>query len=268
MVKAAHSDEPLSLGKVTPRRLLTANRNLFLGWTAIWWGIAGVCAVAFYLGSLDFIGSARISLYGISIWLNACLLVFWFNRGASRSKMDLYHDSLVLWMLSYAITNVIWEIPWVIFSPIVFVDINSIQELLANVPYMRESVLHMYWWTLGSFGAVDLRTVNGDPTFYTLEIYAFVNVLTTAYFFYLNSKGSPHRYLVAVIGCGEPIASTFIFSFTEVFAGFENMVGGLADTLLALVWTQYQYILYPMIFGFIGYKLLLEDWRETAVLKR
>jgi hypothetical protein len=34
---------------------------------------------------------------------------------------------------------------------------------------------------------------------------------------------------------GEPVAATFIFSFAEVFGGFENMTGGVADTLLALV---------------------------------
>ena len=57
----------------------------------------------------------------------------------------------------------------------------------------------------------------------------------------------------------------FIFSFTEVFADFENMVGGVADILLALVWTQYQYILFPIIFGYLGTKLLLEDWRHCFV---
>ena len=27
------------------------------------------------------------------------------------------------------------------------------------------------------------------------------------------------------------------------------MSGGVADTLLALLWTQYQYFLFPLIFG-------------------
>ena len=45
-------------------------------------------------------------------------------------------------------------------------------------------------------------------------------------------------------------------------AAVENMAGGLWDTLLALVWTQYQYIVFPAIFGIIGYKLLMEDWRH------
>jgi hypothetical protein len=50
-----------------------------------------------------------------------------------------------------------------------------------------------------------------------------------------------------------------------VFAGFENMPGGVADTLLALVWTQYQYFLFPLIFGYFGVELLLEDWRQCHV---
>ncbi len=247
------------LGGVTPRLMDPAVSRLFMGWTALWWGLAGACAVAFYLGALDFRDSSRISLYGISIWLNGWLLVFLLRPGANRTRSDLFHDALAIWMLSYAFTNVVWEIPWLIFSPILFVDMHSLDDLLAHTEYMRESILHMYWWSLGSFASVDLRTINRDPTFYTLELYAFVNLLTVIYFFYLNKKGSPHRYLVAVIGCGEPVASTFIFSFTEVFAGFENMVGGVADTLLALVWTQYQYFVFPLIFGVLGYKLLRED---------
>ena len=74
---------------------------------------------------------------------------------------------------------------------------------------------------------------------------------------------SRYRYLIPVLGAGEPVAATFIFSFSEVFAGFENTTGGVADTLLALVWTQYQYFLFPLIFGFFGVKLLMEDWRQS-----
>ena len=248
---------------VTPRQLSAPAGRRFLIWTAAWWGLAGLCAAAFYLGALDFRDSSRISLYGISIWLNAWLIGFFAQADQARSRHDIYHDALVIWMLSYAMTNLVWEIPWVIFSPLLFVDFSSLDDLLAKVDYMRDSVLHMYWWSLGSFASVDLRTINRDPTFYTLELYAFANLATTAYFFYLNKIGSPHRYLVAVIGCGEPVASTFIFSFTEVFAGFENMVGNVWDILLALVWTQYQYILFPLIFGYLGYQLLRQDLAEA-----
>ena len=244
------------------RSLSPEAQKLFWLWTAFWWGGTGVCAMMFFVGMLDFVMSARLSLYGISIWLNGWLLVYLVGDRASRCKMSFYHDALVLWMLSYAITNLVWEMPWVIFSPFVFNDIHTLEDVVAHTGYMRESILHMYWWALASFGAIDLRTVNHDPTFYTIEIYAFVNFFTTLYFFYLNNKRSPYRYLVAVIGCGEPVASTFIFSFAEVFADFENMPGGIGDTLLALVWTQYQYIVFPLIFGYIGYKLLLRDWQQ------
>lgn len=131
-----------------------------------WWEGVGVCAVLFYVGALDFVASTKICLYGISIWLNGWLLVF-FSRGReTRSKMNLYHDCLVVWMLSYAMTNLLWEIPWVIFSPFVFTD-------------------------------------------------------------------------------------------------FENLPGGLADTPLALAWTQYQYLVFPLIFGILGWRLLREDWRTV-----
>ena len=60
-------------------------------------------------------------------------------------------------------------------------------------------------------------------------------------------------------------AATFVFSFAEVFASFENMTGGVADTLLALVWTQYQYFVFPLIFGYWGLRLFLDDWQKCSV---
>lgn len=244
------------------RSLSRPARKLFLVWTAFWWGGVGVCAALFYVGALDFVASTKTSLYGISIWLNGWLVAFVAQRSAGRSKLDLYHDCLVIWLLSYAMTNVLWEIPWVIFSRSIFTDLHTIEDVLAQTGHMRESILHMYWWVLASFGSVDLRTVNHDSTFFTVELFAFANLATTLYFFHLNRKRSPYRYLIAVLGCGEPVAATFIFSFAEVFGGFTNMVGGVADILLALVWTQYQYFVFPLIFGALGYRLLLEDWRR------
>jgi hypothetical protein len=246
------------------RSLSPTARKLFLIWTVAGWGGVGACAALFYLGVLDFVWSARISLYGISIWLNGWLLALVARRRESRSRLDLYHDCLVLWLLSYAMTNVLWEIPWVILSPFVFHDLNTLDDVLAQTDTMRSSVLHMYWWILASFGSVDLRTVNHNSTFYTVEIFAFANVVGTLCFFRLNRMRSPYRYLVVVLACGEPIAATFIFSFSEVFGGFQNMAGGVADTLLALVWTQYQYFIFPMIFGYLGFRLLREDWLSAA----
>ncbi len=42
------------------------------------------------------------------------------------------------------------------------------------------------------------------------------------------------------------------------------MPGGIWDTLLALVWTQYQYIVFPMIFGVLASKMLLDDLRHSV----
>ena len=261
------SPSPGSESGPVPRAVSGTARRYFLVWTAVFWGGVGVCGALFFAGVLDFSTSAKISLYGISIWLNGWLLAWVARRRESRSKPDLRHDALVIWMVSYAMTNVLWEIPWVIFSPIVFVDLHTLDDIVANTGYMRANVLHMYWWVLAAFGSVDLRTVNHDGTFYSVEMFAFVNVVMTVWFFRLNARRSPYRYLIAVIGCGEPIAATFIFTFSEVFDGFVNMTGGVADTLLALVWTQYQYFLFPMIFGVWAFQLLREDLRRADAPK-
>jgi hypothetical protein len=262
---SAAADKLKMLGPASERVASRSTTKMFWTLTAIVWGGVGVCAVLFHVGVLEFVTSTKIGLYAISVWLNAWMLVFLLPQNKGRSKMNLYHDALVVWMLSYALTNALWEIPWVLFSPFVFENLHTLNDVVAHTDFMRESPLNMYWWVLASFSSVDLRTVNHNPTFYTLELYSFVNVLSVIYFFYLNKKRSPYRYLIPVLGSGEPVASTFIFSFSEVFAGFENMPGGVADTLLALVWTQYQYFLFPLIFGFLGLKLLLEDWRQCHV---
>jgi len=253
------------VGPASARSASVSTMKVFWTCTALVWGGVGICAALFYVGVLEFVTSTKIGLYAISIWLNTWMLVFLLPQNKGRSRMDLYHDALVVWMLSYALTNALWEIPWVLFSPFVFENLHTLEDVVAHTDFMRESPLNMYWWVLASFSSVDLRTVNHNPTFYTLELYAFVNVLSVIIFFYLNKKRSPYRYLVPVLGSGEPVASTFIFSFSEVFSGFENMSGGVADTLLALVWTQYQYFLFPLIFGYFGVRLLLEDWRQCHV---
>ena len=253
------------VGKGSERVASRSTIKVFWTCTAVVWGGVGVCAALFFVGVLDFVTSTKVGLYAISIWLNAWMLVFLLPQNQGRSRLSLYHDALVVWMLSYALTNALWEIPWVLFSPFVFENLHTLGDVVAQTDFMRESPLNMYWWVLASFSSVDLRTVNHNATFYTLELYSFVNVLSVVAFFYLNKKRSPYRYLIPVLGSGEPVAATFIFSLSEVFAGFENMSGGLTDTLLALVWTQYQYFLFPLIFGYFGVKLLLDDWRQCHV---
>jgi len=251
-----------SQGPAIPRELSASSFKFFLIWTGFFWGGVGVLGAFFFFGQLDFPTSTKLALYGISIWLNGWLLVFWRGQRQGRSKFDLYHDCLLIWMVSYAMTNVLWEIPWLILSPVVFTDLESLDDIIAHTDFMRANIFHMYWWVIAAFGSVDLRTVNHDPTFYSLEMFSFVNVASVLYFLHLNKKRSPYRYLIVVLGCGEPIAATFIFTFSEVFGGYANMAGGIADTLLALVWTQYQYFVFPMIFGVWGFHLLREDLRR------
>ncbi len=247
------------------RSLSQPARKIFRIWTQIWFASTITVMVLFYIGVFDFVMSGRLSMYLISTWLNGWILVWFLRRYAGQDKTELYHDLMVVWMLSYAITNIQWEIPWVIFSPFVFENLHTLDDLVAQTDYMRESPLHLYYWVLATFGAIDLRTVNHNGTFYSLELFAFVNLAMTFYFFHLNKKRSPYRYLLVIIGCGEPIAATLIFSLSEVFDGFVNMPGGLWDTLLALVWTQYQYIIFPMIFGILSCKLFLEDLRHCQM---
>ena len=256
-------------------RVLPAERTtsattvkIFGLWTAFWWASVGVLGALFFVGALSFTASSKIALYGISIWLNGWVLPLLAPGARERPRLELFHECLSLWMVSYFMTNLLWEIPWVLCSPFVFENLHTLDDVVAHTAWMRESVLHMYWWVLASFASVDLRTVNHDSTFYTLELFAFVNVASVLYFFHLNKKRSPNRYLIPVLGGGEPVAATFIFSFSEVFGGFQNMPGGLADTLLALVWTQYQYLVFPLIFGYVGYQLLRDDWRQTEARPR
>jgi hypothetical protein len=142
--------------------------RVFLAWTALFWGGVGLCALLFFGGVLDFTTSTKTALYGISIWLNAWLLVFLIPSNRRRRKLALYHDALVVWFISYALTNLLWEIPWVSFSPFVFENMNTLDDIVAKTDYMRESPLNMWYWVLASFGSVDPRTVNHNSTFFTL----------------------------------------------------------------------------------------------------
>ena len=255
--------------EIGPVRTVTSSVfNAFVLWTILGWGIVGVAGALFFLGYLDFENSGRIGLYSVSIWLNGWMIA-WFmgKRDTKEQRLAVYHDCVVVWAICYAMTNLLWEVPWVLFSPAVFKDLNTLEDLTALTPWMRESLGNMYFWVLSAFGAVDLRTVNHEGAFYAVEFFCFTNIASTVVFYYLNKKRSINRYLVPVIFCGQPIAATFIFTFSEVFNGYANMPGGIADTLLALVWTQYQYFFFPMITGAMSVALLREDWRGDSAKK-
>ena len=80
------------VGQPVARSLSPTARRLFLIWTGAWWGGVGVCAALFFVGVLDFVWSARISLYGISIWLNGWLLAFVAHRSEPRSRIETPED--------------------------------------------------------------------------------------------------------------------------------------------------------------------------------
>lgn len=259
------------LGLGHKRSVSSRTWKVWAAWTALFWGGTAVVGTLFYVGTLDFVTSARISLYGTSVWLNGALLPLLLPASSTampRSRADVWHECLCLWLVSYTMTNLLWEIPWLVSSPYIFKGVDTLADVQAQTEWMRASPLHMGWWVMASFASVDLRTVSGNSTFYSLEFFAFFSVAAAAAFYRLNKRRSALRYLVPVVCSGEPVAATLIFSFSQVFAGYDEMAGGTADTLLALVWTQYQYVLYPALFGWVGWKLLQKDlhrgWSSAA----
>mmetsp|Transcript_8445 Transcript_8445/g.9643 ORF Transcript_8445/g.9643 Transcript_8445/m.9643 type:complete len:269 (-) Transcript_8445:115-921(-) len=253
------------LGMPEERKLSSTTLRRFTWWTIFWWGLVVLWAILFYTEVVGFTFSAKISLYGVSIWLNGWMLALFKSQNDKRSRMDVLHDCLVIWMISYVFTNLAWEVPWTIFSRSVFTDLETIDDVVGKTEYMRESIFHLWFWVIGSFGTVDLRTVNHNSTFFTLELYAFVNIAEVCFFFHLNKKRSHMRYMIPVIGAGAPVAFTLMFSFTEVFNNFENMAGNTADTLLALLWTQYQYVVFPIVFAYWGLEMFQEDWKAYFI---
>jgi hypothetical protein len=185
------SEHGLAPRRVVGRRTVA----LFILWTALFWGGVGVLGVLFYLSVLDFVTSAKTALYFISVWLNGWLIPLVLSRisrnpdGSGSAKwFEVWHECLVLWQVSYAITNIFWEIPWVLASPFVFEGLTTLDDVVAKSDWMRESPVNMWFWALSAFASVDLRTVNHSPTFYALELYSFVNVFTVAAFLVLNHR--------------------------------------------------------------------------------
>ena len=131
------------VGQASERVASRSTMKVFWICTAVVWGSVGVCAALFFVGVLGFTNSAKIGLYAISVWLNVWMLVFVLPQNKGLSKLDLYHNALVVWMLSYMLTNALWEIPWVLASPFVFENLHTLDDVVAHTDYMRESVLHM-----------------------------------------------------------------------------------------------------------------------------
>jgi hypothetical protein len=93
---SATTDKQQRVGQASEREASRSTIKVFWTCTALVWGGVGVCAVLFFVEVLDFVTSAKIGLYAISIWLTAWMLVFMLPQNKGRSRMDLYHDALVV----------------------------------------------------------------------------------------------------------------------------------------------------------------------------
>ena len=101
-----------------------------------------------------------------------------------------------------------------------------------------------------------------------VEMLSVPSVLTFTAFYFLDRREHRLRYVLPLVNAPMVIGGTLIFSFSEVFGHFENMPGGVTDTLLALLWTQYQYVLFPAIMFAFALILLLDDHVENPALRR
>jgi len=243
------------------------NRSKKLFWysTAFFWAIPALCGVLFWSGLWENLLASKVSLYAVSIWLNTCCLMLVPRRDESRTRAAVYREFVIAWMISFSMTNLLWEWPWFLSSKFLFHDLHTIQDWIALAPRIRE---HMWLWPLASFGSVDLRTINGNGAFMAVEMLSIPSVLTFTAFYFLDRKKHRLRYVLPIFNGPMVVGGTLIFSFSEVFGGYANMSGGVADTLLALVWTQYQYVLFPAMMFYFSFRLLLHDQVPNPELER
>jgi len=240
-------------------------RNLFLASTGLFWSVPALCGFLFWTGLLDNGPAAKISLYAVSIWLNTCCLTLLRRPQESRTRADVYREFVIVWMISFGMTNLLWEWPWFLTSKFVFHDLHTLADWNGLSERIREQ---MWLWPLASFGSVDLRTINGNGTFMSVEMLSIPSVLTFIAFYFLDRKRHPLRYVLPLFNAPMVIGGTLIFSFSEVFGDYSNMPGGVADTLLALLWTQYQYVVFPALMFYFSLRLLLHDRAADPTLER
>ena len=92
-----------------------------------------------------------------------------------------------------------------------------------------------------------------------VEMLSIPSVLTFTAFYFLDRRRHRLRYVLPLFNGPMVVGGTLIFSFSEVFGNYANMPGGVADTLLALVWTQYQYVVFPAAMFYVALRLLFND---------
>lgn len=241
------------------------SKTLFAGSTAFFWTIPAVCGALFWLEVWDNMLASKVSLYAVSIWLNTCCLTLIRRPDETRTRAGVYREFVIVWMISFSMTNLLWEWPWFLSSKFIFQDLHTIEDWIGLSARIRE---HMWLWPLASFGSVDLRTINGNGAFMAVEMLSIPSVLTFTAFYFLDKRKHRLRYVLPVFNGPMVVGGTLIFSFSEVLGGYPNMPGGLADTLLALLWTQYQYVLFPAVMFYFSLRLLLHDQVPDPALER
>merc|ERR1711991_696255 len=133
------------------RRVSAASWRRFVAWTLLWWpGVVGSAAGLFWVGRLSFHAASRVGLYGVSVWLNGWLLAL---LSPSLPWQQRFHDCIALWGLSYGLTNLVWEVPWIFFSRGPLLDDLATPALLAagGERMREEGLLGMFRWMLASF---------------------------------------------------------------------------------------------------------------------
>jgi hypothetical protein len=245
--------------------MTTRSKTLFWRVTALFWSVPAICGFLFWIEAWDNMLASKVSLYAVSIWLNACCLVLIRRPDEMRTRAGVYREFVIVWMISFSMTNLLWEWPWFLTSKFIFRDLHTIDDWIGLSASIRE---HMWLWPLASFGAVDLRTINGNGTFMAIEMLSIPSVLTFTAFYFLDKKKHRPRYVLPIFNGPMVVGGTLIFSFSEVFGGYPNMPGGVADTLLALLWTQYQYVLFPAVMFYFSLRLLLNDQVPNPDLER
>jgi len=245
--------------------MTTRSKSIFWTTTAVFWAVPAVSGVLFWLGVWENAFASKVSLYTVSVWLNACCLMLIRRRGETRTRALVYREFLIAWMISFAMTNVLWEWPWFLTSKFVFAGLHTYDDWLGLATRIREQ---MWLWPLASFGSVDLRTINGNGTFMAVEMLSIPSVLTFTAFYFLDRRRHRLRYVLPLFNGPMVVGGTLIFSFSEVFGSYQNMAGGTADTLLALVWTQYQYVVFPAAMFYVALRLLLHDRARDPDLER
>ena len=99
------TDSAPTPGTAMRRTVSASTWRAFAIWTAIFWGATGGLGLLFFAGVLDFSTSTKTSLYGTSIWLNGCLIPLLLPGAKQRPKLDVLHDCLVIWLVSYTMKD-------------------------------------------------------------------------------------------------------------------------------------------------------------------